>query len=127
MAEFAIDYLDSLSTVTLAERHPQLQQPLYSSLLQVLAPHIQYPPDFTDWDACVDDDEEAFTRFRWVLLSACLVCLGVSVVASLLNSRLASSRGMRLQESAKCNFAITNVVQGLAQDFTYLALGNRRA
>ena len=64
VAEFAIDYLDSLSTVPLAERQPQLQQPLYSSLLQVLAPHIQYPPDFTDWDGCVDDDEEAFTRFR---------------------------------------------------------------
>ncbi len=64
VAEFAIDYLDSLSTVPLAERQPQLQQPLYSSLLQVLAPHIQYPHDLTDWDECVDDDEEAFTRFR---------------------------------------------------------------
>ena len=35
MAEFAIDYFDSLSTVPLLERHPQLRQPLYSSLLQV--------------------------------------------------------------------------------------------
>ncbi|KAA6422701.1 MAG: hypothetical protein FRX49_07236 [Trebouxia sp. A1-2] len=50
VAEFAIDYLDSLSTVPLAERQPQLQQPLYSSLLHVLAPHIQYPQEFTDWD-----------------------------------------------------------------------------
>jgi len=74
VAEFAIDYLDSLSTVPLAERQPQLQQPLYSSLLQVLAPHIKYPPDFTNWDGCVDDDEEAFTRFRRVLLSAWLLC-----------------------------------------------------
>ncbi|DBA84873.1 TPA: hypothetical protein ACH3X1_005892 [Trebouxia sp. C0004] len=64
VAEFAIDYLDSLSTVPLAERQPQLQQPLYSNLLQVLAPHIQYPQGFIDWDGCVDDDEEAFTRFR---------------------------------------------------------------
>ncbi len=87
VAEFAIDYLDSLSTVPLAERQPQLQQPLYSSLLQVLAPHIQYPHDFTDWDECVDDDDESFTRFRPVLLSACLFCLYVSVIASLLNSR----------------------------------------
>jgi hypothetical protein len=88
VAEFAVDYLDSLSTVPLAERQPQLQQPLYSSLLQVLAPHVQYPQDFIDWDGCVDDDEEAFTRFRPVLPPACLFCLGMSVVASLLNSGL---------------------------------------
>lgn len=65
MAEFAIDYLDSLSTVPLAERQPQLRQPLYSSLLQVLFPCMQYPQGFTTWDEWVDDDEEAFTRFRY--------------------------------------------------------------
>ncbi len=66
MAEFAIDYLDSLSTVPLAERQPQLQQPLYSSLLQVLGQHMQYPHDFTSWNDWVDDDEESFHRFRSV-------------------------------------------------------------
>ncbi len=82
VAEFAIDYVDSLSTVPLAERQPQLQQPLYSSLLQVLAPHIQYPPDFTDWDGCVDDDEEAFTRFRPVpFLPVCFVYVCLSLQA----------------------------------------------
>ena len=40
VAEFAIDYLDSLSTVPLVERHPQLRQPLYSSLLQVSRWHL---------------------------------------------------------------------------------------
>lgn len=64
VAEFAIDYLDSLSTVPLAERQPQLQQPLYSSLLQVLFPHMQFPQSFTNWDEWVEDDEEAFNRFR---------------------------------------------------------------
>ena len=78
VAEFAIDYLDSLSTVPLAERQPQLQQPLYSILLRVLAPHMQYPQDFTDWDGCVDDDEEAFTRFRpvpFLPVSSVYMCL----------------------------------------------------
>ena len=69
VAEFAIDYLDSLSTVPLAERQPQLQQPLYASLVQVLAPHMQYPQGFTAWEECVDDDEEAFNRFRSALLT----------------------------------------------------------
>ena len=41
VAEFAIDYLDSLSTVPLVERHPQLRQPLYSSLLQVSPSHLK--------------------------------------------------------------------------------------
>jgi len=38
VAEFAVDYMDSLSTVPLAEREPQLRQSLYSSLLQVRSP-----------------------------------------------------------------------------------------
>lgn len=42
VAEFVIDYLDSLSTVALAERQPQLQQPLYSSLLQVRQTPLQH-------------------------------------------------------------------------------------
>ena len=71
VAEFAIDYLDSLSTVPLSERQPQLQQPLYSSLLQVLGPHLQYSQDFTSWEECVEDDDEAFNRFRLVRQSVC--------------------------------------------------------
>ncbi|KAL3145521.1 hypothetical protein ABBQ32_003345 [Trebouxia sp. C0010 RCD-2024] len=68
VAEFVIDYLDSLSTVALAERQPQLQQPLYSSLLQVLFPHMQFPQGFTNWEDWVEDDEEAFNRFRRVAI-----------------------------------------------------------
>ena len=64
VAEFAIDYLDSLSTVPLAERRAELGQALYSSLLPVLFPHMQYPQGFTTWNEWVDDDEEAFNRFR---------------------------------------------------------------
>lgn len=64
VAEFAIDYVDSLSTVPLVERHPQLREPLYSGLLQVLLPHMQYPTGFKSWDEWVDDDEDAFNRFR---------------------------------------------------------------
>ena len=68
VAEFAIDYLDGLSTVPLVERHPQLREPLYSSLLQVLLPHMQFSDKFTTWEECVDDDEDAFNRFRSALL-----------------------------------------------------------
>lgn len=68
VAECAIDYLDSLSTVPLVERQPQLREPLYSSLLQVLLPHMQFPNGFNSWEECVDDDEDAFNRFRSALL-----------------------------------------------------------
>ena len=68
MAEFCIDYLDSLSTVPLVERQSQLREPLYSGLLQVLLPHMRYPDGFVTWDDWVDDDEEAFNRFRCSML-----------------------------------------------------------
>ena len=83
MAEFAIDYLDSLSTVVLAERQAQLREPLYSSLLQVLFPHMHYPQGFTTWDDWVDDDEEAFHRFRQVTSEQACVLLVLQNDASL--------------------------------------------
>ena len=72
VADFAMDYLDSLSTVPLAERRAELGQTLYSSLLPVLFPHMQYPQGFTTWDEWVDDDEEDFNRFRHVCSSSLL-------------------------------------------------------
>ena len=65
MAGFAVDYLDSLSQVPVMERQPQLQQPFYHSLLQVLGPFMQYPQGFTNWEDWPHGDVEAFTTFRF--------------------------------------------------------------
>lgn len=37
-------------------------------LLQVLFLHMQFPQGFTNWEGWVEDDEEAFNRFRRVAI-----------------------------------------------------------
>jgi hypothetical protein len=49
--------------VPVAERHPQLCAPLFSTALPHLLRHAQYPPHFTSWDED-EQDEDEFYRFR---------------------------------------------------------------
>ena len=46
------------------ERAPQLGSGLSRGLLPLVLRLAQYPGGFTSWAECVEDDEEAFHRFR---------------------------------------------------------------
>ena len=59
--EAAIDGLDALLT---AEGGSDLRRHLAEHMLGPLLLNACYPLDFTGWDACLDDDQEAFLRFR---------------------------------------------------------------
>lgn len=63
----ALDYFQSLNTVPMAARHPQLQRPLFESLLPLLFRHACHPEGFTSWEEETEVDEEAFHRFRCVV------------------------------------------------------------
>ncbi|GBF98210.1 hypothetical protein Rsub_10710 [Raphidocelis subcapitata] len=64
VAQAAVEYFLMVNTVPLAARHPQMGAPLYSSLAPLLLAHARFPEGFESWADCVEEDEEAFTRFR---------------------------------------------------------------
>ncbi|GIM01353.1 hypothetical protein Vretimale_6186, partial [Volvox reticuliferus] len=64
MAEVCTDYFLAINTVPTAERHPALRAPLYSALLPHVMRAVSYPAGFQDWETDVEEDEEAFNRFR---------------------------------------------------------------
>ncbi|GIL59545.1 hypothetical protein Vafri_14312, partial [Volvox africanus] len=64
MAEVCADYFLAVNTVPTAERHPALGAPLYSALLPHVLRTVSYPVGFQDWETEVEEDEEAFHRFR---------------------------------------------------------------
>jgi hypothetical protein len=72
LAECVTDYLDFVSFAAMDERWPELRAPLYVRMLGPLCRQSEYPPGFTSWRECVDDDEEAFTNFRCGWLAVCL-------------------------------------------------------
>jgi hypothetical protein len=53
-----------VNTVPVEERHPFLRRDVYLELAPLLLAHAQYPPGFTAWEECIEQDEEAF--YRWV-------------------------------------------------------------
>ena len=59
-----IDYLNSLATVPVHQRAPELGPGLSRGLLPLMLRLAQFPEGFTSWAECVEDDEEAFYRFR---------------------------------------------------------------
>ena len=63
-AEAAIEYFDLLSAVPVAQRHPQLGQPVYASLLPRLTSLAMYPQPFTSWELCTEEDSDTFHSFR---------------------------------------------------------------
>ncbi|KXZ46622.1 hypothetical protein GPECTOR_42g833 [Gonium pectorale] len=64
VTESAIDYFLALNTVPTGERHASLGAPLYGALLPYMLSAVSYPADFVSWDEEVEEDEEAFNRFR---------------------------------------------------------------
>ncbi|KAI8465208.1 MAG: armadillo-type protein [Monoraphidium minutum] len=64
VCQACVEYFLMLNTVPVAQRHPQLAAPLFGALAQPLLARCCYPPGFEGWEECVDEDEEAFTRFR---------------------------------------------------------------
>lgn len=64
-AKAAIEYLDWLSSVPVAERHPQLGQPVFISMLPHLLELASYPAGFTTWEESPDGDSNTFHSFRW--------------------------------------------------------------
>lgn len=46
------------------ERAPELGAGLSRGLLPLMLRLAQFPEGFTSWAECVEDDEEAFNRFR---------------------------------------------------------------
>jgi hypothetical protein len=68
VVEQTVDFFLHLNTVPTSSRHPQLQQPLYISLLDALLSGgaTSLPVDFSSWAEAdsAGDDEEAFARFR---------------------------------------------------------------
>ncbi|KAK9804313.1 hypothetical protein WJX72_006272 [[Myrmecia] bisecta] len=69
VAEVVVDYFNTLSTVSIKQRHPSLGRPLFGNLLQPLLRHASFPADFSSWEECTDDDEELFDRFREQMLT----------------------------------------------------------
>lgn len=63
VCEAATEYFLCVNSLPVRERHQQMAEPLYSSLiLPLLRGHACYPPTFTGWYDQVDEDEEAFHR-----------------------------------------------------------------
>ncbi len=65
VAETAVEYFETLSTVPVAERSPAFRAPMFGRLLPPLLRHARYPQSFTSWEECIDDDCDEFHRFRW--------------------------------------------------------------
>ncbi|CAL8466105.1 g5641 [Coccomyxa elongata] len=74
VAEAAIEYFETLSTVPVAQRSSAFRAPLFGRMLPQLLHHARYPPDFTSWEDCVDDDRDEFHRFRDHALADILGC-----------------------------------------------------
>eukprot|EP00879_Flechtneria_rotunda_P013989 GHRR01014615.1.p1 GENE.GHRR01014615.1~~GHRR01014615.1.p1 ORF type:complete len:901 (+),score=383.80 GHRR01014615.1:2232-4934(+) len=73
VCEAAVEYFLMVNTLPSEARHPQMVRPLYASLLQPLVHrHARYPAGFSSWNEEVNDDEEAFHRFRDQSLSELL-------------------------------------------------------
>lgn len=66
--EAAADYFLMLNTVPVADRHPQLREPLFTRLVAACLRRATLPSDFTTWDAA-EEDRDTFTRFREQILA----------------------------------------------------------
>ncbi|KAF8069517.1 IPO13 [Scenedesmus sp. PABB004] len=65
VCEAGVDYFLAVNTLPAEARHPQMLAPLFTSLLgPLLSQHACHPPGFVSWNEELDDDEEAFHRFR---------------------------------------------------------------
>jgi len=63
--EVSMEFFTHLNTVPVAERHPQLQESLFSRLLQLALKQAELPAGFTSWaEWGGDDDADSFHRFR---------------------------------------------------------------
>ena len=79
--EACADYFLMLNTVSVADRHPGLNAPLFQRVLAACAKHAAFPTGFTTWrDASLDRD--AFHRFReQILVDVLDNCFGMCGIA----------------------------------------------
>eukprot|EP00873_Tetraselmis_striata_P020657 jgi/Tetstr1/440921/TSEL_029191.t1 len=78
VVEGALDYFLMLNTVPVAERHVDLQLPLFGSMLEPLLRHATMPVDLQDWEGYTGDDKDSFARFREQILTDALeTCYGL--------------------------------------------------
>ena len=69
IVESCMEFLTHLNTVSVSERHPQLQEPLFSRLLEISLKQAELPQEFTSWaEWGGDEDEDSFYRFREQIL-----------------------------------------------------------
>ena len=66
--EAAADYFLMLNTVPVADRHPQLGEPLFKRLVAACLRRATLPVDFKTWDD-EEEDKDTFLRFREQILA----------------------------------------------------------
>ena len=75
--EAAADYFLMINTVSFAERHPGLKDPLFERLIATCLKHATLSSDFVNWQSA-DVDKDTFTRFREQILVDLLDnCFGI--------------------------------------------------
>uniref|UniRef100_A0A061RMX8 Importin N-terminal domain-containing protein n=1 Tax=Tetraselmis sp. GSL018 TaxID=582737 RepID=A0A061RMX8_9CHLO len=105
--EAALDYFLMLNTVPVAERHPELQKPLYIAMLGPLLRLATMPHGLEDWRTFTGDDEDSFRRFREQILTDALDnCYGLLRLEYLQSIGSMMAAADTWQKAEACLFAL---------------------
>ncbi|WIA30246.1 hypothetical protein OEZ86_000336 [Tetradesmus obliquus] len=117
VCEAAVEYFVCANTLPLEQRHPQMGGPLYASLLgPLLGWHSCYSSSFVSWNEELDEDEEAFYRFRdqslTDLLETVFLMTGPAYLQQL-QERIAAAAAWQQAEGALfCLKAVADMLRG---------------
>ncbi|KAF6265368.1 hypothetical protein COO60DRAFT_1689898 [Scenedesmus sp. NREL 46B-D3] len=117
VCESTVEYFVCTNTLPLEQRHPQMGAPLFASLLApLLGWHACYSSTFVNWNEELDDDEEAFYRFRdqslTDLLETVFLMTGPAYLQQL-QERIAAATAWQQAEGALfCLAAVADMLRG---------------